>query len=73
VPPSDMPLILAAGGNETDEFQRQTADQAETWGAQMTDCTLMMRPGHDHFTILGDMADGNGPLVRAILAQMGLL
>ncbi len=71
-PPTDMPLILAAGGNETDEFQRQTADQAEAWGELMTDCRLIMRPGHDHFTILGDLADGAGPLMGAIRAQMGL-
>lgn len=71
-PPPDMPLILAAGGNETDEFQRQTTDHAAAWGERMTDCTLIMRPGHDHFTILDDLADGNGPLMQAMRAQMGL-
>ncbi len=70
LPPPDAPLILAVGGNESDEFRRQTAEMAEAWGRTMDGCTMIERPGLDHFTILGDLADSQSPLMDAIRAQM---
>ena len=70
LPPPDVPLILAVGGNESDEFRRQTAHMAEAWGRTMDDCKAIERPGLDHFTILGDLADAQSPLVGAIREQM---
>lgn len=72
LPPPDAPLILAAGGSELDEFRRQTVDMGEAWGRTMDGCTVMERPGFNHFTILNDLNDAASPLVGAIRAQMGL-
>ena len=72
LPPPDVPLILAVGGAESDEFRRQTAETAEAWGRTMDDCKAMECPGLDHFTVLGDLADAQSPLMGAVRVQMGL-
>ncbi len=71
-PTSDAPLILAVGGDESDEFRRQSADLDAAWRERGASVQVITRPGLNHFTILGDFADRESPLTRAVLAQMGL-
>ncbi|MDD9876196.1 MAG: alpha/beta hydrolase [Magnetovibrio sp.] len=71
-PAPKVPLIVAPGGGETDEFRRQSRDFADAWNGRGGDCVYMERPDMNHFTILDDLADGDGGLFKAIAGQMGL-
>lgn len=70
--PPSTPLIVAVGGAETDEFRRQSDEFTNAWNRNGGACTYMERPGMNHFTILDDLANGDGGLFQAIAAQMGL-
>jgi arylformamidase len=63
-------LVLALGGDEGPEYHRQTDDLAAAWGVKPADVLDMA--GHNHFSIIGEMADPFSPLARAIQEQMGL-
>ncbi|HZE60981.1 MAG TPA: alpha/beta hydrolase [Burkholderiales bacterium] len=56
-PPSGKPLILAYGTHELPELQRHSVDYAKAMSAQL-------RPlgGHNHFTILEELASPTGAL-----------
>jgi len=72
-PATDAPLIVAVGGDESEEFLRQSQDFAETWGAPGgIECWMMTLDGINHFTILGEFADPGSLLTQAALKQMGL-
>jgi len=72
-PVPTVPLIVAAGGAETDEFRRQSIDFAENWNNRGGECTHMECDGSNHFTILNDLADPGSDLVQAIKEQMDLV
>ncbi|SHE48632.1 alpha/beta hydrolase [Devosia limi] len=63
------PLIVAAGGMETEIFRQQTTDFAHQCGVEP-----LIVPGLDHITIVLDgLADPAADLNRAVRRQMGLL
>lgn len=66
------PLTVAVGGDETGEFIRQSEDFAPVWRKAGLDCSLMVLPGMNHFTILGEFADPESDLSKAVQKQMGL-
>ena len=68
----ELALILAVGGDESDEFRRQSADLDAAWSERGVPVEVMERPGLNHFTILSEFADRESPLTQAVLAQMGL-
>lgn len=70
LPPPRAPVIVAVGGDETDEFLRQSREFAADWAAGGAAARLIERPGLDHFAIVEDLADPESPLARAINAQM---
>jgi len=70
--PAATPLIVAAGGAESNEFRRQSKDFTDDWNGKGGTCTYMERPGCNHFTILSDLADPNSDMVKAMFAQMNL-
>lgn len=59
-------LIAAAGGLETDEFRRQTADYAAAWRAAGNAATEIAMPAHNHFDIALSLCEPDGTLVRAV-------
>lgn len=71
-PATDAPLIVAVGGDESEEFLRQGETFAGQWARQGVPCEMMVRPGINHFTILGEFADPESGLTRAVRKQMGL-
>jgi len=60
------PLVVAAGGDETSEFQRQSRDFASAWGAQVRECQVL--PGYNHFSILDAFTERGQPLHTATLS-----
>jgi arylformamidase len=70
--PGSGGCIVAVGGGETDEFLRQSSSFAARWrqaDAKLEELTL---PGHNHFTIMNELADGDGALCVAARRQMDL-
>jgi arylformamidase len=63
-------LLLAVGGDEGPEYHRQTDDLAAASGVAPAD--VMDMAGHDHFSVVGELASPVSPLARAIQRQMGL-
>jgi arylformamidase len=60
------PLVVAAGGDESSEFQRQSRLIAEHWAPQAR--PVMILPGLNHFSIVDAFAERGQPLHRATLA-----
>jgi arylformamidase len=62
------PLVVAAGGAETSEFQRQSLDFADAWSPQTRKCLIL--PGLNHFSILDAFIERGQPLHRETLALL---
>jgi arylformamidase len=72
-PSTKAPLIVGVGGDESEEFIRQSQVFAEHWGGPgAIECWMMTLEGINHFTILGEYADPKSVLAQAVLQQMGL-
>ena len=57
-PDPGKPLLVSYGRNELPELQRQSEELARTWKS----ARLEPLPGHDHFTILEELALPEGRL-----------
>ena len=64
------PAIIACGGNESAEFRRQTRSYAECRERAGYPVTHMEVAGHDHFSIIGELANPDSPLFRAIIEMI---
>ena len=60
------PLVIAAGGEESSEFQRQSRLIAESWKPQVE--SLLMLPAINHFSIVDGFAERSQPLHERTLA-----
>ena len=60
------PLVVAAGGDESSEFQRQSRLLAEKWAPQARPVIIL--PGVNHFSIVDAFAERSQPLHEATLA-----
>ncbi len=67
-----VPLILAHGGQELDEFQRQSRDMAAAWAAAGHAGELIVLPGHNHFALNAAFNEPEGPILKAAFAMMGV-
>ena len=59
-------MVVAAGGNESSEFQRQSRELADAWAPQSSPALIL--PGLDHFSIVDSFAERGQPLYEATLA-----
>jgi arylformamidase len=64
-PTIPAPLVIAAGANESSEFQRQSRLLAERWKPQVK--ALQILPGLNHFSIVDAFAERGQPLYEAAL------
>lgn len=65
-------LVLTVGGQEQDEFKRQTADYAAACRAQGMAVEEVAAPDRHHFDVILELADPQSPLAQAAFRQMGL-
>jgi arylformamidase len=63
VPVSGPPLVAAVGGDESDEFRRQSHTYADLWPGGR----YLELPGKNHFTVLEELESSASPLFRTIL------
>jgi len=66
------PFIAAVGGEESDEFKRQSRELVETWKAAGARAEFLEVAGRNHFTIVGDLVQPDYVVRRRLLAMLGL-
>ncbi len=71
IPERAGPLLVTVGGDESEEFHRQSQEFLAAWNANGLDGRFVELPGRNHFTVLEEYADPNSALLTAILRQMG--
>ena len=64
------PAIIACGGSETAEFRRQTRSYAELREQAGYPVVHMEVAGHDHFSIIGELANPDSPLFQSIIEMI---
>lgn len=67
-PPTPVPMIMAVGGDESDEFKRQNRLLMERWSHCLMEDVPM--PGMNHFTIVEQLGLAESPLHQATLRVM---
>ena len=71
VPPlQPCPLVLAFGEREQPAFERQQRTYAAAWLRWGGAVRELAAPGHDHFSIVLELADAGSPLTRALLEML---
>lgn len=66
-PKENCPLILAVGGDESDEYHCQTRDLENTW-SRGADLQSWILPGLNHFSILSEFADPSSDFHRRVVS-----
>lgn len=72
LPRRDLPLLVPVGGGETEEWKQQTRAYVDLCQTNGIGAEYMEVSGADHFDMTAAMGDPDGPVMPAILAQMGL-
>ena len=70
LPQKGMPMILAVGELETDEFHRQTHTYAECWRSRGFPLEVIQMAGSHHFSIIDELANPQSQLNRAVIDQI---
>ena len=65
--PSIAPLRLCVGGHELPELQRQSAAYAQAANVRGVPVSFTVLPDDDHFSILENLASGDGRLTHELL------
>ena len=60
------PILLAVGGDETDEFLRQQTTLTERWRETGAEIRAMLIPSVHHYSIIRALADADSTLFRAV-------
>ncbi len=71
-PPPDMPMVVAYGGDESEEYARQSAIYADHLRGHGLAPDLRPIAGRNHFSIAADLKDPGSEMSRLVLDQMGL-
>jgi arylformamidase len=71
LPPRSGPLVIAYGTGELPELQRQSRDYHAARGAANLPSELLPLGGHDHFSILEELAEPRGQLTEAVVRLAG--
>jgi arylformamidase len=66
LPSRAAPLLIAYGGAELPELQRQSVEFAQAWTGKGLEGAPIAIPGANHFTIVDELARPGGMLVREL-------
>lgn len=69
---SRSPFLFTVGGDEPDEFQRQTKDFLEHWQTSGNQGELLPQPGLNHFDAIYGLEDRRSDLCHALFRMMDL-
>ena len=71
-PNKPLPLVLAYGADESEEYARQTDAYAAAVHGNGVECEVRPIAGANHMTIASDLSDADSEISQIILGQMGL-
>lgn len=71
-PPPGCDLVIAWGGEESEEFERQSRDFASVWSQHGARVTLCPVEEANHFTVIETLADPQSTLFREAMRQLSL-
>ncbi|HUB95406.1 MAG TPA: alpha/beta hydrolase [Stellaceae bacterium] len=66
IPSAAAPQAVAVGGNELPELRRQSAEYHAALAARGLSSRLLQLDGHDHFSVLEELASPAGQLTAAV-------
>ncbi len=72
IPERGIPLVMAYGTGELDEFQRQSQEFAAAWRARGYPCELIEMPGLNHFELNHEFNNPDGPILKATFEMMSV-
>lgn len=72
LPRAGTPVFAAAGGDESDEFRRQSRAYADACGAAGLAARYLEATGQNHFTIALELADPSSELSGMLAPMLGL-
>ncbi len=72
VPDAAPPLLVAYGGDETDEFKRQSEAFLGAWKEKGLTGDRLVLAGKNHYDVIDGFLDAGSPLLSRLLGQMGL-
>ena len=64
-------LLVTVGGGELSELQRQSVEYYAAWRAAGLDGAFVPLPGHDHFSLIDEIARPDSVLARALARLVG--
>jgi len=67
-PPKGRRLIAAVGGDESEEFLRQSQAIADGWGKVGVDATCVVADGTNHFTVADELIRPGSELLALVVA-----
>jgi len=67
-PPPSATMVAAVGGDESQEFIRQSLALAATWSAAGVKAECVVVPGANHFTILDELARAESAVLARIVS-----
>jgi arylformamidase len=67
LPAAAPPLLVAVGGDETDEFRRQSRDFHTAWHSAGLPGDYLEPPGKHHLTVLEELERSDSELTRALV------
>ena len=70
LPARPLPVLVAVGEEEPVAFQEQSRALAWSWRGHGCEGGVMLLPGHNHFSILDDLADPAAPLGQAVARML---
>jgi arylformamidase len=71
-PPTKAPMVVVAGGAESEEFIRQAEDFAARWREHGVAAESIVPDGLDHFTVLDTLAEADHAVYNAAARLLGL-
>ncbi len=71
LPSTAAPLIAEVGGEESNEFRRQSADYIDRWQAAGLAGTYREQPGRNHFNVIYDFNDPDSELCERFVSMVG--
>jgi arylformamidase len=71
LPTNGCPLIVAVGGDETDEFRRQSKDFSNLWKSQGWTADYLECQGVHHFNAPLELCNSDSALTLKLLAMIG--
>jgi arylformamidase len=72
LPTTSKPLVLAYGGDESEEYASHATEYGRALAGRGIACTVRALAGHNHMSICTALADAKSEPMRLILGQMGL-